>query len=135
MPQEGNRRPSLTGPTNALLISSGELHRHHTAALAFGLLGVLFGVFASTFTGLMLATPKEYIMMLGGLAMLRVLHGSFISSFGTGKFTLGALISLLVTVADISLLNIGAAFWGLVAGFAVSSMMERHDFAELAAKA
>ncbi|CUW40839.1 Putative permease of the major facilitator superfamily (MFS); putative benzoate transporter [Magnetospirillum sp. XM-1] len=125
----------LTGPTNALLISSGELHRHYTAALAFGLLGVLFGIFAPTFTGLMLATPKEYIMVLGGLAMLRVLQGSFISSFGAGKFTLGALISLLVTVADISLLNIGAAFWGLVAGFVVSSMMEQHDFAELAAKA
>lgn len=124
----------LTGPTNALLTSSGELGRHYTAALAFGGLGVLFGIFAPTFTGLMLATPKEYIMVLGGLAMLRVLQGSFISSFGGGKFTLGALISLLVTVADISLLNIGAAFWGLVAGFVVSSLLERHDFVELSYK-
>ena len=36
------------------------------------------------------------------------------------RFTLGALVSFLVTVADLGLLNIGAAFWGLVAGFAVS---------------
>ena len=122
----------LTGPTNALLVSSGKLERHYTAALTFGTLGVLFGLMAPTFTGLMLAAPKEFIMVLGGLAMLRVLQGAFLASFSGGRFTLGALISLLVTVADIGLFNIGAAFWGLVAGFAVSWLMEKHDFVNLA---
>jgi len=122
----------LTGPTNALLTSSGEHHRQYTAAIAFGLFAVLFGLLAPTFTGLMLAAPKEYIMVLGGLAMLRVLQGAFTASFASGKFALGALISLLVTVADISALNIGAAFWGLVAGFAVSWLIEKHDFVSLA---
>jgi benzoate membrane transport protein len=51
-----------------------------------------------------------------------------VASFGAGRFSLGALVSLLVTVADIGLFNIGAAFWGLVAGFAVSWWMERGDF-------
>ncbi len=118
----------LTGPTNALLTSSGERSRHYTAALTFGSFGVLFGLMSPTFTGLMLATPKSYIMVLGGLAMLRVLQGAFVASFGAGRFTLGALISLLVTVSDISLLNIGAAFWGLVAGFAISWLLEQGDF-------
>ena len=122
----------LTGPTNALLTSSGEHHRQYTAALTFGAFGVLFGLLSPTFTGLMLATPKEYIMVLGGLAMLRVLQGAFVASFGGGKFTLGALISLIVTVADLGMLNIGAAFWGLVAGFAVSWLMEKRDFVNLA---
>jgi len=122
----------LTGPTNALLTSSGEHGRQYTAALTFGVFGVLFGLMAPTFTGLMLAAPKEYIMVLGGLAMLRVLQGAFMASFGGGKFTLGALISLLVTVADIGMLNIGAAFWGLVAGFIVSWLMEKRDFVSLA---
>jgi benzoate membrane transport protein len=36
---------------------------------------------------------------------------------------------MVVTIADIPLFNIGAAFWGLVAGFAVSWLMERGDFA------
>ena len=121
----------LTGPTNALLTSSGERSRHYTAALTFGGFGVLFGLMAPTFTGLMLATPKSYIMVLGGLAMLRVLQGAFVASFGGGRFTLGALISLLVTVSDISLLNIGAAFWGLVAGFGFSWLMEKADFEAL----
>ena len=124
----------LTGPSNALLTSSGKLERQYTAALTFGAFGVLFGLMAPTFTGLMLATPKEFIMALGGLAMLRVLQGSFIGSFGSGKFTLGALVSLLVTVTDIGIFNIGAAFWGLVAGFIVSWLMEKHDFITLANK-
>lgn len=118
----------LTGPTNALLISSGRSHRHYTAALTFGAFGVVFGLLAPTFTALMLATPAAYIMALGGLAMLRVLQGAFVISFGGGKFTLGALVSLLVTVADLGILNIGAAFWGLVAGFVVSWLMEKPDF-------
>ncbi|MBX3678560.1 benzoate/H(+) symporter BenE family transporter [Cognatazoarcus halotolerans] len=125
----------LTGPTNALLTSSGEHGRQYSAALVFGIFGVLFGLMAPTFTNLMLAAPKEYIMVLGGLAMLRVLQGAFISSFGSGKFTLGALISLVVTVADLGILNIGAAFWGLVAGFVVSWLMERQDFVALANRA
>jgi benzoate membrane transport protein len=122
----------LTGPSNAIMTSSGERERHYTAALCFGAFAVLFGLMAPTFTGLMLAAPKEYVMALGGLAMLRVLQGAFVASFGTGRFTFGALVSLLVTVADLGLLNIGAAFWGLVAGFAVSWLTERRDFAALA---
>ena len=82
---------------------------------------------APAFTGLMLAAPKEYIMTLGGLAMLRVLQTAFIASF-KDRFSLGALVSFLVTVADLAVLNIGAAFWGLVAGFAVSWLLEKHDF-------
>ena len=32
-----------------------------------------------------------------------------------------------MTVADLAVLNIGAAFWGLVAGFAVSWLLERGE--------
>jgi benzoate membrane transport protein len=70
-------------------------------------------------------------MMLGGLAMLRVLQAAFAASF-KDRFTLGALVCFLVTVANLPLLNIGAAFWGLVAGLAVSWLLEEHDFTVLA---
>jgi benzoate membrane transport protein len=60
--------------------------------------------------------------------MLRVLQTAFSVSFG-GKFTLGALVTFLVTVADVPIFNIGAAFWGLVFGFAAAWLLERKDFA------
>jgi benzoate membrane transport protein len=118
----------LTGPTNALLAASGERSRHYTAGVVCGLLAVLFGLFAPLFTRLMLATPAAFIATLGGLAMLRVLQSAFVTAFGS-RFTLGALITFVVTVSDVKIFNIGAAFWGLVAGFAVAWLLERVDFA------
>lgn len=121
----------LTGPVNAILVSGGERRRQYTGALAVAALAVIFGLFAPLFTRLMLAAPPAFIATLGGVAMLRVLQGAFVAAFA-GRFTLGALVTFLVTVADITLLNIGAAFWGLVAGFAVSWMLERGDWPILA---
>ncbi len=119
----------LTGPTNGIVTSSGEQTRHYAAALTTGGLAIVFGVFSPTFTSLMLSTPKEFIMMLGGLAMLRVLQGAFVSSF-RGAYAFGALASMLVTIADIPLFGIGAAFWGLVAGAIVSRILEREHYAK-----
>jgi benzoate membrane transport protein len=117
----------LTGPTNALLTASGERTRQYTAGICCGLFAMLFGLFAPLFTQLLLGTPPAFVAALGGLAMLRVLQASFVTAF-SGRFTLGALVTFVVTVADVRVLNIGAAFWGLVAGFAVSWLIERADF-------
>ena len=123
----GSVSTCLTGPTNAILVSSGERHRQYTAALVTGSLAVVFGLLAPAFTRLMLQAPKAFIMTLAGLALLRVLQGAFTAAF-KDRFTLGALVAFVVTVADLPLLNIGAAFWGLVAGLAVSWWLERADF-------
>jgi benzoate membrane transport protein len=117
----------LTGPVNAIITASGERARHYTAGILVGLLALAFGLLSPLFTHLLLATPKPFIGALAGLAMLRVLQTSFAVSFG-GKFTLGALVTFLVTVADVPIFNVGAAFWGLVFGFAVSWLLERSDF-------
>lgn len=118
----------LTGPVNAIIVASGESKRQYTAGMFIGLLAILFGLLAPTFTRLLLNAPKSFVTVLAGLAMLRVLQAAFVTAF-KDRFALGALIAFLVTVADISLLNVGAAFWGLLAGFAISSLLERADFA------
>ena len=123
----GSVSSCLTGPTNAILVSSGERSRQYTAGIAFGILAVIFGLLSPGFIRLMLAAPKAFIMTLAGLAMLRVLQGAFVASFRE-RFSLGALVAMLVTIADLGLWNIGAAFWGLIAGFAVSWLLERKDF-------
>ena len=120
----------LTGPTNALLSASGERSRHYTAGIACGLLAMLFGLFSPLFTSAMLATPPAFIAALGGLALLRVLQASFVAAFST-RFTLGALVTFVVTVADVTVLNVGAAFWGLLVGLAVSGLLERPDFSSV----
>ena len=118
----------LTGPTNALLVASGQRSRHYAAGIVCGLLAMAFGLLAPLFTRLMLATPAAFVAVLAGLAMLRVLQAAFVTAFSS-RFTLGALVTFIVTVADVTVLNIGAAFWGLVAGIVVSLLLERPDFA------
>jgi benzoate membrane transport protein len=118
----------LTGPTNALLSAAGERSRHYVAGIVCGLLAMGFGLLAPLLTRLMLGTPAAFIATLGGLAMLRVLQSSFATAFG-GRFTLAALVTFVVTVADVQLLMIGSAFWGLVAGLGVAWLLERPDFA------
>ena len=100
----------LTGPTNAIVVSSGEQKRQYSAAMFVGFLALLFGLLAPTFTQLLLASPKSAVIALAGLAMLRVLQTAFITAFKE-RFSLGALVAFLVTVADVPLLNVGAAFW------------------------
>ena len=82
---------------------------------------------APPFTRLLLAAPPAFIATLAGLAMLRVLQSAFVVAF-QGGFALGALVTFLVTVAGIPILNIGAPFWALIAGTAVSLVMERKDW-------
>jgi benzoate membrane transport protein len=117
----------LTGPTNAIISSSGERQRQYTAGIFVGLLALVFGLLAPTFTRFLLDAPEAFVMTLAGLAMLKILQAAFTTCF-RDKFTLGALVAFLVTVADLPLFNIGAAFWGLIAGIAVSRLLERQDF-------
>ena len=114
----------LTGPVNAILAGSGERERQYSSALFFCLFAAAFGLLAPFFTRLLLATPPAFIATLAGLAMLRILQSAFTASFA-GRFSLGALVCFLVTVADVPIFNIGAPFWGLVLGLAASSLLER----------
>jgi benzoate membrane transport protein len=123
----------LTGPTNAIISSSGERERHYTAGIFVGLLALAFGLLAPTFTRFLLEAPPAFVMTLAGLAMLKILQAAFTTCF-RDRFTLGALIAFLVTVADLPLFNIGAAFWGLVAGILVSRLLERQDYVAIASE-
>ncbi len=57
---------------------------------------------------------------------LRVLQAAFSVAFAE-RYTLGALLAFIVTVSDVTILNIGAPFWGLVFGFAASWLLDRGD--------
>ncbi len=117
----------LTGPVNGILLASNEPRGHYTGAVLLSFMCALFGLMAPFFTSIMLATPPAFIATLGGIALINVLKGSFVTAF-SGRFGFGALIAFVVTISNITFLNIGAAFWGIVAGVLVSWAMERSDF-------
>jgi benzoate membrane transport protein len=120
----------VTGPSNALLQASGEARTRYVGGMIFGLLAIAFSLCAPFMTALGEVLPVSYIQMLGGLAMWGVLQKTFISAFRT-KFTLGALAAFVVSVSGIEIWQVGAAFWGLLFGFALSLLLEREDFRTL----
>ncbi|HYE41485.1 MAG TPA: benzoate/H(+) symporter BenE family transporter [Ramlibacter sp.] len=124
----GSVSTCLTGPVNAILSATGDKRGQYTGAVMVALLGMAFGLLAPFFTRLLLGTPGAFIAALAGLAMLRVLQTAFTASFRE-RFSFGALVCFLVTVADVPILRIGAPFWGLVLGLAASWLLERRDFA------
>jgi benzoate membrane transport protein len=122
----------FTGPANAILTGSGDKDRHYLAGIVLSLLAMTYGLLSPVLTRIMLATPKAFIATLAGLVLLRVLERAFVVAFG-GAFTLSALVTFLVTVANVPILSIGAPFWALVAGYAVAATLERNDLARLSA--
>ena len=116
----------VTGPANAILSSAGQKNRQFIGGITYGVLAIVFGIFGTFMTWLALKLPEPYIAVLGGLAVFRVLEGAFVAAF-SGRHTLGALTTLLVTISDMRLLNIGAPFWGLIIGVLVSALIERRS--------
>jgi benzoate membrane transport protein len=60
------------------------------------------------------------------LAILRVLQAAFAIAFAE-RHTRGAFTAFTATVTDVTILSIGAPFWGLVFGVAISWLLERGD--------
>lgn len=123
----------LTGPVNAILVSSGNTRTHWIGGIVFAVAMMAFGLLAPSATRLALALPLSLIGLIGGLAMLRVLQGAFKVAF-SGDCTLGALVAFVVSIAGVPIFNIGAPFWGLVFAFAASWLLERDQLQKLTAK-
>ena len=60
-------------------------------------------------------------------ALFSVLSNAFVEAF-KGKFRFGALTCFMITVSQVVIWNVGAPFWGLVAGLLVSAVLEPGDF-------
>lgn len=128
----GGQSACIAGPMTGI-ISSPEAGRHdarYAAALVTGSLWMVFGLFSPVATGVARILPSSLINLLAGLALLGVLTSCFNAAFSS-KFRLGALFTFMITLSGITLFNIGAPFWGLVGGTAVSAVLETRDFKEL----
>jgi benzoate membrane transport protein len=123
----------VTGPVNGILNASGDPDRRWVGGVVFGGLLAAFGVLAPAATELALRLPRGFIAVLGGLALLPVLVASFRVAFSGPRWQLGALTTFVVTLSDVTILRVSAAFWGLVFGLAVSWLVERDDVRALLA--
>jgi benzoate membrane transport protein len=86
------------------------------AGIAAGCFYVLVGVFGVTLAAVFMSFPATFITTLAGLALLGTIGGSLAGALADPKTREAALITFLASAANINLLGIGGAFWGLVIG-------------------
>jgi len=90
--------------------------RRYVAAMAAGVFYVLIGLLGASVAALFTAFPKELIVAIAGLALLGTIGNSMAQALREESGREAALVTFLVTASGISLMGIGSAFWGLVAG-------------------
>ncbi|MDD3483861.1 benzoate/H(+) symporter BenE family transporter [Azovibrio restrictus] len=86
------------------------------AGIAAGVFYILVGVFGLTLAAVFMAFPATFITTLAGLALLGTIGGSLTNALADTKTREAALITFVAAAANITLLGIGGAFWGLVIG-------------------
>ena len=63
--------------------------------------------------------------------MLKALQQTFVTAVSTTS-TMGSMATFVVTVSDMNLFNVHAAFWRILIGYIVSRLLERGDYATTA---
>jgi len=93
--------------------------RRYVAAVWAGVFYLLVGVFGATVAGLFAAFPPALVVAIAGIALLGTLGNSLAAALREEGEREAALVAMLVTASGLSLLGVGSAFWGLVAGVLV----------------
>ena len=104
----------------AAICMSPEAHadpaRRYTAPVMAGIFYTLLGLAGGAVVGLLAAFPKELVAAVAGLALLGTIAGGLHQALAEPRHRDAAALTFLVTLSGVSLLGIGAAFWGVVAG-------------------
>ncbi|MFH6569272.1 MULTISPECIES: benzoate/H(+) symporter BenE family transporter [Pseudomonas] len=93
------------------------------AGIAAGVFYILVGIFGVTLAAVFMAFPATFITTLAGLALLGTIGGSLASAMADAKSREAALITFLASAANITLLGIGGAFWGLLIGLVAYAVL------------
>ena len=109
--------------------------RRYVAAVAAGAFYLLIGLFGATVGAVFSAFPRELVLAIAGLALLGTIGNGLATAMSHEKEREPALVTFLVTASGVSLLGIGSAFWGLLAGALalVVSRAGRHHLSRLVA--
>ncbi len=109
--------------------------RRYMAAVSGGFFYLIVGIFGATVASMFSLFPKELILALAGLALLGTIGSGLAGAMRDEEHREPALVTFLVTASGLSLLGIGAAFWGIVAGLIATAVLVRRGAAPHGASA
>ena len=104
----------------AAICTGPEAHENHakryTAAVWCGTFYLIAGIFGATIAALFAALPEALIVSVAALALFGSIMSGLANAMQDVKQREAALVTFMVTASGLTLLSIGSAFWGLVAG-------------------
>ncbi|MCX4145656.1 benzoate/H(+) symporter BenE family transporter [Paraburkholderia madseniana] len=90
--------------------------KRYTAAVWCGIFYLIAGIFGATIAALFAALPKALVVSVAALALFGSIMSGLANAMQDLKQREAALVTFMVTASGLTLLSIGSAFWGLVAG-------------------
>jgi benzoate membrane transport protein len=96
--------------------------RRYTAAVAAGVLYTVVGLFGGAVAGFIAAFPPQLVVAIAGLALLGTIGNGLATALADESAREPALITFLVAASGVTLLSVGSAFWGLVAGVVATAV-------------
>jgi benzoate membrane transport protein len=108
--------------------------RRWLASMTAGLGLAVLGLGAGLATAMLVLSPPVLIEAVAGLALLGALAAALSSAVSDPHEREAAAVTFVVTAAGIGFLGVGAAFWGLLAGAAVTLLYRQRNPAAVAAR-
>ncbi|NED54070.1 benzoate transporter, partial [Micromonospora aurantiaca] len=103
--------------------------RRWIASVTAGIGLALLGLGAGVATALVLLSPPVLVEAVAGLALLGALAGAVTAAVAQPDAREAAVVTFVVTASGVSLLGVGGAFWGLVAGWLMLLLFRRRTAA------
>ncbi|GAB2887037.1 benzoate/H(+) symporter BenE family transporter [Paraburkholderia jirisanensis] len=97
--------------------------KRYMAAVWCGVFYFVAGIFGATIAALFAALPKALVVSIAALALFGSIMSGLANAMGDLKQREAALVTFMVTASGLTLLSIGPAFWGLVAGLATQAVL------------
>ncbi|RQH08517.1 benzoate/H(+) symporter BenE family transporter [Paraburkholderia dinghuensis] len=90
--------------------------KRYMAAVWGGVFYLIAGTFGATIAALFASFPKALVVSIAALALFGSIMSGLTNAMQDPKQREAALVTFMVTASGLTLLSIGAAFWGLIAG-------------------
>jgi benzoate membrane transport protein len=88
----------------------------------YALAYLVFAIFGASLVAIFAVLPPSLIALVAGLALMAPLANALSISLATDEHRAAAITAFAVTASGLTLFGIGGAFWGLVAGIAVTTL-------------
>ncbi|MFI0239927.1 benzoate/H(+) symporter BenE family transporter [Streptomyces sp. NPDC016845] len=96
--------------------------RRFLAAVWAGVFYLCMGLLGATVASLLVAMPHALVMAVAGIGLLATIEASLASALSDPTAREAAVVTFLATASGVTLLGIGSAFWGLLAGVLTSAV-------------